>query len=216
MASTPYNAITRLDIPKTAAPPVNTFAGSGGAGQVAGVQFGPVAAPNAYAYRLTAPDTPATVAAALAALVPGATAVGAILTIPTSFPVQVAIGADSNGLQEVRRQEQGVRVSIWAPTPAVRDTLASAADLAFAALTDANGNRTEFAILPAGDTARIRYRSSFSDDKPGKAHVWRRDLCYTAEYGTTVLQAFPQCLFFGGTINKSLGGAATFGATPHP
>ena len=171
--------------------------------------------PVAAAYRLTASDTPTTVATTLAGAITGASASGAVLTLPTSLNAAATVVADTTALREMRRQEQGVRVSIWAPTPAVRDALASACDLAMASLTDAHGNITEFIPLQLGDSVRVRYRSTFTDDKPGKAHVWRRDICYLTEYPTTVAQAFPLMLFGGGKLTVGANPAVQYG-DPQP
>ena len=182
---------------------VVTFGGTGGAGQVAAVQFGASAMPRAYAVRLGANDTPSTVAAALAAKISGSSAVGAVLTIPTAFVIQATVAADTTAMREVRRQEQGVRVSVWTPTPDARDALAGAVDLALANMLDSNGEPSEFLALPDGSAVRVRYRRNFTDDKPGKDHLWTRQLCYTAEYGTTAVQAFPLMLFGGGLLNPA-------------
>ena len=55
-----------------------TLAGAAGLAQLVGVRV----LGQAYVYAATATDTPATVAAALAAMVPGSNAVGSVLTVP--------------------------------------------------------------------------------------------------------------------------------------
>lgn len=174
-----------------------TFGGTGGAGQVAAVSFGYPAEMMGYSYRLLSTDTPITVAAALAGQVAGTSTAGAVLTLPTNTTVTARVVADTNALREVRRQEQGVRVSIWAPTPWARDAVAGLVDQTFAGMVNVNGETTEFLTLANGETARVRYRSTFTDDKPSKDHEWRLDMCFTIEYATTVAQAQPLMLLGG-------------------
>jgi hypothetical protein len=146
--------------------------------------------PGTAGYRLQAGDTPTTVAAALAALIPGATSAGSALTIPTNTLVSTVISADQTAVMEVRRQEQGYRVSCWCPSPASRDAVAGLVDLAFAGMM--NGDTpTEFLALPDGEQVRIRYRATYPNDMPSKERLWRRDICLTVEYPTTVAQQQP-------------------------
>ena len=175
---------------------VVTFAGSPGIGQVIGVQYGSTDALTTAAYRVLATDTLASAVAALAALVAGSSASGAVLTLPGQpFVVAAGVGADQTAIRELRRQTQGTRVTIWTPTPLGRDTIAAALDAAFAGLTDAYGNLTQFIPLADGSSARVRYRAGYTDDKPAKDRVWRRDLCFTVEYATTQTATQPVTLF---------------------
>ena len=181
-----------------------TFGGAGGVGQVAGVAFGPGPVQNAYAFRLSAADTPSSVAAGLAALISGASASGAILTLPTDIGTRAAVAMDTTAMRETRRQEQGIRVSIWAPTPAVRDALSAAADLALANMLDAYGNPTEFMPLSDGTRARVQYRGVFVNDKPSIDIVWRRDMRYSVEYATTAVEVQPLMLFGQANVSQQL------------
>lgn len=218
----PEQGMTRLTtrypldwfVPASAAPTLTasvsgavvTFGGSGGAGQVVGIAFGTAANLAAYAYRLTGGDTPPNVAAGLAAMITGASAVGAVLTLPTAYTVNAVVAADTVALREVRRQVQGFRVSCWCPTPAVRDTVAGLADQAFAAMADGFGNPSEFMTLPAGDTARVQYASTITIDRTATDRLWRRDIRLSAEYGTTVAQTQPLAVFASLGIGIALGG----------
>ena len=159
-----------------------TFIGTGGPGQVAGVQVGPVA------YSIMAPDAPADVATALAALTPGASAAGPVLTMPTSDFV-VRIGAGIAEEREVRRQQQGFRVILWCPTPALRDATATVVDGALAVFDQ------EFLRLPDGTGGLLRYQGTLPDDVPSKADLWKRTLEYTVEYPTIQRRASPPILF---------------------
>jgi hypothetical protein len=137
------------------------------------------------AYAVQANDTLPAAAAALAALIsPKRTVnvVGAAITIPGAHTLIARVGVWAATQAEVRRQKQGFRVSIWAATPAARDVLASLVDMGISGLKDAFGNLTEFFPLSDGTTAHITYRTTYIDDRPEKARLWRRDLCYMIEY----------------------------------
>lgn len=60
-----------------------TFGGTAAPGQAAGLALGDAPYPSTWVYRPVAGDTPATVAAAFAAMIPGASAAGAVLTLNT-------------------------------------------------------------------------------------------------------------------------------------
>jgi hypothetical protein len=173
-----------------------TFDGTGSAGQVAGVRFGPDTG-QAYAYRLTATDTPFTVASELSSRIPGSTADGNVLTAPTDYGLQARIAADQPAFMETRRQEQQIWVIGWCPNPHARDQIMSAIDAGFANLMDAFGRPTIQFPLSDGSVAIIRYQGSRTDDAPQQANLWRRDLRYRIEYATTLLQQQPEVLFIG-------------------
>ena len=204
----PNTSTPTLTATVAASAPQVTFGGTGGAGQVVGIGYGGSAAPQQFAYRLTASDTPATVAAAIAAMIPGASATGAVLTISPAgaTAISATVVADSTALRNVRQQVQRFRVSCWAPNALARDVLAGLADTAFAGMTAENGEVTEFITLPSGETARVMYANTAPNDVPGKSRVWRRDVCFAVEYETTVAQAQPGMLF--GTPNITANAAA--------
>ena len=167
-----------------------------------GVWYGTL---GAYATTLEA------LAASLTSAIPGATLSGRVITIPTTLTVTANVLMDATALREVRRQEQGFRISVWAPNPLARDSLCSLVDQAIAGLVNANGEPTEFVTLANGETMRVRYRSTTVNDAPSKDRLWRRDICVTVEYATTVSQLFP----LAGAINVSLNGngaVTSFGA----
>ena len=173
-----------------------TLGGTPGAGQVVGVQYGKGVLLTGQAYRLMASDTLTTAAAALTAKVAGATSSGPVITMPSGTANLTAmVVCDQAARMEVRRQQQGFRVSTYCPSPTARDTIAAAVDLAIAGIVDANGNSNAFMTLADGTQARMAYRTTFSNDMPGKIHMWRRDLCFTAEYGTSIAQTQPEALF---------------------
>ena len=90
-------------------------------------------------------DTLAFIAGSLAALVGadvvGTSATGTAITVgPTGRIQALRVGASATMGTEVRRQERLVVITVWAPTPALRDTIGAALDLALAQI--------EFLALP--------------------------------------------------------------------
>lgn len=130
-----------------------------------------------YIYPLQATDTPASVATALAAMIPGATSSGADIVLPPGSNAVATVGAVGNIVQEIRRQQKSFRISLWCPSPATRDALAAVADSALANLS--------FVNLPDGTSGRIRYERTQTMDGVQKSGLYRRDLVYTVEYSTT-------------------------------
>ena len=134
-------------------------------------------------------DTPTTVAAALAALVPGATASGAVLTVPVAPDFLVRTGGQVLVQREVRRQVQGFQITLWCPNQASRDAATSLVDQGLA--------ETDWIRLPDAAWGRLLYVSSSSDDVPTKEALWKRSLIFTVEYGTTQTKSV-QTMLFGG------------------
>ena len=142
-----------------------------------------------YVYAVQTSDTLTSIATALAALivagVAGTTSSGAVITMPTTARVSVArVGVQGVSMRELRRQERVFQVSIWADTPAHRDAIAQAIDVALAA--------TNFLNLPDLSAARMIYKSSNVDDSYQKDKLYRRDLFYTVEYATTQIETDTQ------------------------
>lgn len=130
-------------------------------------------------YAVQTNDTLTTIAAALAAQVPGATSSGAAITLPTTALLTAArVGATATVSQELRRQEKQFQLTTWAKTPELRDLIARSVDLALAQIV--------FLSLPDGYSGRLQYVSTFVDDKTQKSDLYRRDLVVSVEYPTTL------------------------------
>lgn len=175
-----------------------TFGGTITAGDVIGITAGTRVAGTYYGYRVEAGNTLASIAAQFAAAIPGASSAGAVLTlIQQSITARVA--APITFSTEVRRQAQGVRVTVWAPTPAIRDTLGATVDSGLAGLRDANGNLTR-AIAVGTDAGMLSYRSSVDTDMTARDRVWRRDLNYSVEYATSIAESAVPLIGIGGAM----------------
>lgn len=168
-----------------------TFAGTVSAAQNVGVIIGDYApTQQAFVYPAALGDTPATIAAGLAALMVAgavsATASGAVLTLPDNLTGIVRVGTFGTAWQELRRQERVVMTSLWCPTPELRDAAAKVVDLALV--------QNERFALSDGSGAKMTYqRTSVSDDRQTVA-MYRRDLIYMVEYPTVVISTFTQVI----------------------
>ncbi len=164
-----------------------TLTGTGGAGQVAGLEANGVA----YTVAVGASDTPFTVAASLAALVPGATASGNVVLVPGTQLSGRVVGSGT-AVMETRRQEQGFLVSVWSSTPLARDAVAAAVDNA---LSD-----VDWFDLADGSVARMVYGGTMETDVSENANLYRRNLIYTIEYPTLKTMTGPQMAYGVGTL----------------
>lgn len=159
------------------------FSGVGGAGYLAGVRHGGMH----HIHALADGEDAASVATALAAMIPGASASDGTLAVPAVGDFAARVSAPRRMIRELRRQEHHLQVVTWAPTPALRDTAAVRIDAALAEL--------DFLPLVDGSAGRIRYGGSTPVESASKAASWRRDLFYRVEYPTTETRTFPTVLF---------------------
>ncbi len=132
-----------------------------------------------YVYAVQPGDTLNSIATALSALIPGATSSGATITVsPGALVTAARVGGTGTSVSEIRRQERQFQLTAWANSPQARDALASLVDVALAQL--------RFISLPDGTAGRLIYRHSNVIDALQKSRLYRRDLVYSVEYGTTL------------------------------
>jgi hypothetical protein len=135
---------------------------------------------RAYSYPIQVGDTLTTIATGLVALISVDTAasnVGAVITIPTAYKIVARAGAKGLSIIELRRQERTFQIVVWTPTPALRDSISQAIDVALTKLS--------FLTMPDTTAARIIYKSSPITDGLQSENLYRRDLFYSVEYATT-------------------------------
>ncbi len=171
-----------------------TFGGVADVGQVAGILVDGIS----YAYRIQAGDTPQSVAANLAAMARDKSIVRlshGMLTIAGAGNLLARVVADASVRQEVRRQEQGFRITCWCPSPATRDSAAAAIDQALSGL--------RFLALADGVSGRVTYTSTAVFDQSQNARLYRRDLNYNVEYPTIISSTLPAMLFGNVVLNTA-------------
>jgi hypothetical protein len=72
------------------------------------------------------------------------------------------------------------KITVWAPTPTLRDSASKAIDSAFAQIERVN--------MPDGSSARVIYRGTLESDDNQPRNLYRRDLNYEVEYATTITE----------------------------
>lgn len=139
-----------------------------------------------YVVTAGAGDSPATLAAALQALIAadlaGTSVAGASVTLPPAARLgALRVATTGTASVEVGRQEREFQITVWANSPARRDAAAKIIDPSLRALS--------FLAMPDHTAARLLYRSSPVTDFDQKAGIYRRDFIYAVEYATTVQTA---------------------------
>ncbi len=174
-----------------------SFAGVCAAGQLAGV----IVNGSVFPYAVQGNDTPSTVASNLSAALREAGWLvgyaGAMLSVPGADRLSARVVNGAGALQEIKRQLQDFKISLWCPDPRSRDAVAALIDEAMADL--------KFMPLSDGSSARVIFAGSETVDMSADATLYRRDLVYSAEYPTTLAQTEPAMLF--GTGNFEADGA---------
>jgi hypothetical protein len=163
-----------------------TFGGTAEPGQVAGI----LANGKAYAYRIRTGDNSQSVAANLANMLRADSIVqlsASSVTVAGARHLLARVVADAPVKREVRRQEQGFRVTCWCPTPAIRDATAITLDQALSA--------QYFFPLGDGTSGRLTYGGTTEFDQSQNARLYRRDLTYIVEYATVLSDTLPAMLF---------------------
>jgi len=171
-----------------------TFGGTADLGQVAGILVDGLT----YAYRTQEGDTPALVAANLAALARANSIVrlsGSTVTIAGVYNLVARVVADTPAQKEVRRQERIFRISCWCPTPSTRDATAAAIDSYLSGVP--------FLSLDDGSSARLLYYDTTAFDQSQNARLYRRDLSYISEYPTISASSCPAMLFGDLALNST-------------
>ena len=163
-----------------------TFAGAAGVGQLAGILIDG----HSFVHRVVAGDTPELIASLLASVIAEtqpASVSDSTITIDNATTMVARTAADASASLELRRQKQSFRLTVWSPTPELRDDACAVLDVALAA--------TPFLTLSDGSAARMQFMSTTSLDEREDAMLYRRDMTYTVEYPTTQVAVQPSMLF---------------------
>lgn len=131
-----------------------------------------------YSYVVLPSDTLNSIASALAALIPHASAINNVITISNN-PIGVLGKVITTGqsLRELAREMRMMLVSIWAPSPQIRSVLGNAIAVLFSS--------TYRPELPDGSYGQLSYSGSREEDILEKVKCYRRDIHFIFEYGIT-------------------------------
>lgn len=137
-----------------------------------------------YHYSVQTGDTLTTIATAMATIIPASTNAGPVITISGAHEIIARTGGVGTAARELRRQAKDFMVTIWAPTPQLRDIVGSALDSGLS--VDSNIS------LSDGLPSFIVYARSMYSDASENYLVYRRDLVYTVNYATSQVISAPQ------------------------
>ncbi|HQT38369.1 MAG TPA: hypothetical protein PK231_03015 [Acidocella sp.] len=169
-------AFTVSQIAPTLTATLSGFAVTFGGTVTAGNTVGVLSASVAYTHVATSTDTLSTIASALASTIPGATASGAVLTLPAgnAAPGVVVVNGGVVGI-EVGRQQAGFSVDVWAPSPALRDAI-------FATLEPAIPYSFRLTLADGSIATLMQFQESGPDDLPSREKMFRRNLLCIYDY----------------------------------
>lgn len=146
-------------------------------------------------YAVQATDTLAGIATALAAAANGrggaVTASGPALSAGLGGDIAVRVGGVGTAALETKRQDKSFQITVYAPSPELRDATTKFLD---SALSDLN-----FLALPDGTEGLVRYERTVAIDTSEKMTEWRRDLFYWVEYPTIITRPIAEVVAFGFT-----------------
>ena len=173
-------------------PPSLTLAVSDGTITAGGTPSSPLNAAaivddRAYVYPVQPGDTLEVIAAALAAMINAdrpAAAEGPSITISGAYRIAARVGAVGTVVKEIRRQKRSFQLTCWCPSPEARDAIASALDAELADI--------DYLTLPDGTAGRLLYERTAVTDRSVREGLYRRDLFYSVEYGTTLSRSAAQ------------------------
>ena len=163
-----------------------TLSGTATMGQVAGLLVDNLAV----VHRIQAGDSPALVAATLAAYLRTRRLVlvnGTTISVPDAAAIIGRVVADQTVQRETRRQKQHFKVSFWCPSADLRDRVAVVVDQSLSA--------SLWLPLADGTSGHLRAISSVVLDQSQNANLYRRDLIYSIEYPTVVTTTVPAMIF---------------------
>lgn len=134
-----------------------------------------------YHYSVQSGDTLTSIATAMATLIPNATSLDAVITLDQAISITARVGGVGSEARELRRQTKEFRVTVWAPSTALRDTLGSALDSALS--VDSSLLLSD--NLPA---FMVYAHSTYSQN----TQIFRRDIVFSVNYATSQTVSAPQ------------------------
>lgn len=156
---------------------------------------------QAVVYSVQAGDTLAVIVTALAEQLNALgrswviTVSSATLTIQNAYSVGGRVGAVQTMIRELRRQDQGIIITVWAPDPDTRDAVSAAIDAAMSALS--------FLTLSDGQGARILYADTAPSDQAENETLFQRNLMYQIEYATTATKIAPDVVVMDTALQEA-------------
>ncbi|WP_324021806.1 hypothetical protein GC090_20070 (plasmid) [Pantoea sp. JZ29] len=100
--------------------------------------------------------------------------------------ISAAVTTAGIAVRELHRQVKDFQVTVWAPSPALRERIGSAID----------GTLSEECHIDLNDgvPAQLLYLRQFDSDKAENWHVYRRDLFFSVNFATTQSMTAPEII----------------------
>ena len=141
-------------------------------------EFATIIADDKHAYSSAGVSSAAILSALLTAAqvdYPSAALSGSTITIPAAS-IQARLGAPATLGNVVHKQKQSFRITIWAPTEALRSATAAVVDVAL--------KRVNVVTFPDTSKGIMTYERTLITDNMERTVCYRRDLVFSIEYAT--------------------------------
>ncbi len=157
--------------------PTITLSGTITAGEIAVVVINKNSA-NSYSYTVLEDDTLDTIASSLAALIPNASAAGAVITIGATWNIIARVSTQVTTQKNLKRQKRLFWIVNWAPSIAIRNAISNAIDVALP--------ETPYIPLDTLYSGRILYQNHHSLGYLEKQKCYRDDFWVSVDWETVV------------------------------
>lgn len=107
--------------------------------------------------------------------------------------IQVYATTAGTVVRELRRQIKDFQITVWAPTPELREKVGTTIDRAFSEQCHID--------LDDGAPALLFYARQFDSDRAENWHVYRRDLIFSVNFATTQTLTAPEVTHVEVTLN---------------
>lgn len=147
----------------------------------------------AYSYEVLVTDTLTTIASGLAALIPNATSLGAVITITSVYSLNAKIIVKGTISQEVNRMDQFFWLMIFSPTHTVRDLIGQVLSTFFSELISFD--------LSDGYTCMNWFTKDDINDDLQEERLYKRTIQLKIEYPITVEKQTTVIGYIAPTLN---------------
>ncbi|MCS3401408.1 MULTISPECIES: hypothetical protein [Pantoea] len=119
--------------------------------------------------------------------------VGRSLYVLNAENISVTVTTAGLAVRELHRQVKDFQVTVWAPSPVLRERIGSAID----------GTLSEQCHIDLNDgvPAQLLYLRQFDSDKAESWHVYRRDLFFSVNFATTQTMTAPEIIHAVVSVN---------------
>ncbi|WP_313188882.1 hypothetical protein [Pantoea sp.] len=137
-----------------------------------------------FSFQFRAGTTAAQVVHLLTVLLPLSFIVGSKVCVLMVKHIKALVTTAGTAVRELRRQIKDFQITVWAPTPVLRNRIGSAIDVALSEQCHID--------LDDGAPAQLLYARQFDSDRSENWHVYRRDLIFSVNYAITQTLTAPE------------------------